>query len=105
MTSPYVCQAIRLADDASYALHDSRASVYEKQNRLKDALRDAKKTIDIAPAQWHGYFRSARLFASLNKSSAALRMCALALERLGDDDDDDAKHDGRRRRELTALRS
>jgi len=86
-------------------LYDSRASVYEKQNRLKDALRDAKKTIDIAPAQWHGYFRSARLFASLNKSSAALRMCALALERLGDDDDDDAKHDGRRRRELTALRS
>ncbi len=99
MTSPYVCQAIRLADDASYALHDSRAAVYEKQNRFKDALRDAKKTIDIAPTQWHGYFRSARLFASLNKPSAALRMCSLALERLGED----AKHDGRRR-ELTALR-
>ena len=81
-------------------LYDSRASVYEKQNRLKDALRDAKKTIDIAPAQWHGYFRSARLFASLNKSSAALQMCSLALDRLGDD----AKHEGRRR-ELMALRS
>jgi hypothetical protein len=80
-------------------LYDSRASVYEKQNRLKDALRDAKTTIDMAPAQWHGYFRSARLFASLNKSAAALRMCSLALERLGDD----AKHEGRRR-ELTALR-
>jgi F-box/TPR repeat protein Pof3 len=99
VTSPYFRQAIRLADGASYALHDSRAAVYEKQNRLKDALRDAKKTIDIAPSQWHGYFRSARLFASLNKSSAALRMCSLALERLGED----AKHDGRRC-ELTALR-
>jgi F-box/TPR repeat protein Pof3 len=99
VTSPYFRQAIRLADSASYTLHDSRAAVYEKQNRLKDALRDAKKTIDIAPTQWHGYFRSARLFASLNKSSAALCMCSLALERLGGD----AKHDGRRR-ELTALR-
>jgi F-box/TPR repeat protein Pof3 len=92
-------QAIRLANGASYLLYDSRAAVYEKQIRLKDALRDAKKTIDIAPAQWHGYFRSARLFASLNKSSAALRMCLLALERLGDE----AKHEGRRR-EVTALR-
>jgi F-box/TPR repeat protein Pof3 len=92
-------QAIPLADGASYALHDSRAAVYEKQNRLKDALRDAKKTIDITPTQWHGYFRSARLFAALNKSSSALRMCSLALERLSED----PKHDGRRR-ELTALR-
>ena len=97
---PVIRQAIRIADGASYVLYDSRASVYEKQNRLKDALRDAKKTIDIAPAQWHGYFRSARLFASLNKSSAALRMCSLAFDRFGDD----AKHEGRRR-ELMALRS
>jgi F-box-like len=97
--SSVFCQAIPLANGASYALHDSRAAVYEKQNRLKDALRDAKKTIDIAPTQWHGYIRSARLFAALNKSSSALHMCSLALERLGED----AKHDGRRR-ELTALR-
>lgn len=80
-------------------LFDSRAAVYEKQNRLKDALRDAKQTIDIAPTQWHGYYRSARLFAALDKHFPALRMCALALERLGED----AKHDGRRR-ELVALR-
>src|SRR5260221_4845460 len=97
---PVIPQAIRIANGTSYVLYDSRASVYEKQNRLKDALRDAKKTIDIAPAQWHGYFRSARLFASLNKSSAALRMCSLAFDRLGDD----PKHEGRRR-ELMTLRS
>ncbi|KAH8998508.1 hypothetical protein EDB92DRAFT_1177704 [Lactarius akahatsu] len=92
-------QAISLANDTSYILYDSRASAYERQNRLKDALRDAKKTIDIAPNQWHGYFRSARLFAALGQTSAALRMCSLALERLGDV----SKHETRRR-ELTDLR-
>ena len=80
-------------------LYDSRASAYEKKNRLKDALRDAKKTIDIAPQQWHGYFRSARLFATLGQTDAALRMCSLALERLGDA----AKHEARRS-ELVDLR-
>ncbi|KAI0246739.1 hypothetical protein BJV78DRAFT_116524 [Lactifluus subvellereus] len=93
-------EAIRFAGDTSYTLYDSRASVYERLNRPKDALHDAKKTIDIAPAQWHGYFRSARLFAALNKSDAALQMCSLALERLGTD----AKYEARRR-ELLALRS
>ena len=80
-------------------LYDSRASAYEKKNRLRDALRDAKKTIDIAPQQWHGYFRSARLFAALGQTDAALRMCSLALERLGDA----SKHEARRR-ELVDLR-
>ena len=92
-------QAISLANDESYALYDSRASAYEKNNRLKDALRDAKKTIDIAPQQWHGYFRSARLFAALGQTGAASRMCSLALERLGDA----SKHEARRR-ELMILR-
>ncbi|KAI9443283.1 hypothetical protein H4582DRAFT_1923664 [Lactarius indigo] len=92
-------QAISLANDTSYVLYDSRASAYEKRNRLKDALRDAKKTIDIAPKQWHGYFRSARLFAALGQTDAALRMCSLALERLGDG----PKHEARRR-ELADLR-
>ncbi|KAF8271932.1 hypothetical protein EI94DRAFT_445392 [Lactarius quietus] len=92
-------QAIRLANDTSYVLYDSRASAYEKQNRLKDALRDAKKTIDIAPQQWHGYFRSARLFAALGQADAALRMCSLALKRFGDG----PKHEARRR-ELMDLR-
>jgi hypothetical protein len=55
-------------------------------------MRDAKKTIDIAPKQWHGYFRSARLFAALGQTDAALRMSSLALERLGDV----SKHEARR---------
>ncbi|KAH9166076.1 hypothetical protein EDB89DRAFT_252285 [Lactarius sanguifluus] len=92
-------QAISLADGTSYVLYDSRAFAYEKQNRLKDALRDAEKTIDIAPEQWHGYFRSARLFAALGQSDDALQMCSLALDRLGDNTEHEA-----RRRELTDLR-
>ncbi|KAI9443374.1 hypothetical protein H4582DRAFT_1924244 [Lactarius indigo] len=92
-------QAIDLANDTSYVLYDSRASAYETQNRPKDALRDAKKTIDIAPEEWHGYFRSARLFAALGQTDSALRMCSLALERLGDGPEHEA-----RRRELTDLR-
>lgn len=38
---------IRVADDTFYVLSDPRASVNEKQNHLKDALLDAKKTNDI----------------------------------------------------------
>ncbi|KAI9443373.1 hypothetical protein H4582DRAFT_1924243 [Lactarius indigo] len=92
-------KAVSLANDRSYVLYDSRASAYEKKNRLEDALRDAKKTIDIAPKQWHGYFRSARLLAALGQTDAASQMCSLALERLGDV----SKHKTRRR-ELTNLR-
>ncbi|KAH9033310.1 hypothetical protein EDB84DRAFT_1270253, partial [Lactarius hengduanensis] len=92
-------QAISLANDTSYVLYDSRAFAYEKQNRLKDALRDAEKTINITPEQWHGYFRSARLLAALGQTDDALWMCSLALERLGDSTEHEA-----RRRELTDLR-
>ncbi|KAH9038398.1 hypothetical protein EDB85DRAFT_1888019 [Lactarius pseudohatsudake] len=91
-------KAISLANDKSYVLYDSRASAYEKKNLPEDALRDAKKTIDIAPKQWHGYFRSARLFAALGQTNAALEMCSLALARLSGG----PKHEARRR-ELTNL--
>ena len=91
-------QAINLAND-KYVLYDSRASAYENKNHRKDALRDAKKTIDIAPPQWHGYFRSARLFATFVQTDAASRMCSLALERLGG-----AAMREVRRRELEDLR-
>ncbi|KAH8998411.1 hypothetical protein EDB92DRAFT_2100955 [Lactarius akahatsu] len=91
-------KAISLANDKSYVLYDSRASAYEKKNLPEDALRDAKKTIDIAPKQWHGYFRSARLFAALGQTNAALEMCSLALARLSGG----PKHEAHRR-ELTSL--
>ncbi|KAH9167600.1 hypothetical protein EDB89DRAFT_2245624 [Lactarius sanguifluus] len=65
-------EAIRLANDKSYVPYDTRADAYEKLNCFNYALRDAKKTIDIAPRQWQGYFRSARLLAALGQSEAAV---------------------------------
>jgi F-box/TPR repeat protein Pof3 len=76
-------QAIRLANNESYVLYDSRASVYERLSCFNLALDDASQTIEIGPAHWQGYFRSARLLASLGRSEAALQMCSSALWRLG----------------------
>ena len=61
------------------------AFVYEQQNRLKDALLDAKKTNDIPPLKRHDYFCSVPLFAF---PSDPLRPCTgvySPLNRLGDD--------------------
>jgi len=91
-------QAILLANDRSYVPYDTRADVYEKLNCLNYALRDAKKSIDVAPTQWQGYFRSARLLAALGQTDAALEMCSQALLRL----DYGPKHEYHRR-ELSDL--
>ena len=80
-------------------LYDTRASVYEALSCSNYALYDALKTIGLAPTQWQGYYRSARLLASQGQRDAALRMCAMALGNLGSDPQDDS-----RRRELTELR-
>ncbi|KIM71428.1 hypothetical protein PILCRDRAFT_830339 [Piloderma croceum F 1598] len=89
-------EAIRLGDD-QYAIYDSRASVYEKLGQPKDALRDAKKVIELAPGQWQGYARSARLFLQLNKHDSALKMIELAIGHVKEDD-------AKRRVELEVLK-
>ncbi|KAF8267103.1 hypothetical protein EI94DRAFT_1731455, partial [Lactarius quietus] len=76
-------EAIHLSNYRYYVRYDARAFIYEKLNCLDYALRDARKTIATTPMQWHGYFRSARLFADLGQSDAALEMCSLVLKRLG----------------------
>ncbi|KZV73799.1 hypothetical protein PENSPDRAFT_602364 [Peniophora sp. CONT] len=68
-----------------YQILDSRAAAYEKLGRVADALQDAKKAIDVAPQQWHGYFRAARLFQQLEKYTHALKMAQYALDRLPND--------------------
>lgn len=35
-----------------YTLYDSRAAVNEKLGKTKDALRDCKRVIDLAPQRW-----------------------------------------------------
>jgi len=63
-------------------LFDSRAAVYEKLGDLKAALEDARKVIDLAPQQWQGYARCARLFLRMKKPERAARMADYALERV-----------------------
>ena len=53
--------------------------------------------IDLAPNQWQGYTRSARLFLQLNKHETALKMLKLAMERI-------KENDTKRRVEVEALK-
>ncbi|KAI0361397.1 hypothetical protein OH77DRAFT_1468961 [Trametes cingulata] len=88
-------QALDLGGDSA-TIYDSRAAVYQKLGKLKDALRDAKSVIDLHPERWQGYGRSARLFMQAHKYDAASRMADLALERIPSDQ-------ARRRDEMIAL--
>ncbi|KZT24473.1 hypothetical protein NEOLEDRAFT_1134845 [Neolentinus lepideus HHB14362 ss-1] len=65
-----------------FNVYDSRAAVLERLGRTKDALRDAKATIDADPSRWQGYARASRLFFKLQKYSSSITMAELALERL-----------------------
>ncbi|KAG1716635.1 hypothetical protein ID866_513 [Astraeus odoratus] len=81
----YMNQAAELQKD-NYKIYDSRAAVHEKLGNLKDALLDSKNVINLAPQQWQGYTRAARVFSSLGKPESAIKMVDLALTRLRSDD-------------------
>lgn len=63
-------------------LFDSRAAVHDKLGDLKAALEDARKVIDVAPHQWQGYARCARLFLRMKKPGRAAKMVDYAFERV-----------------------
>ena len=65
-----------------YQILDTRAAAYTKLGQYRDALKDAKKTIDTAPERWQGYARAAHVFLQLNKVDSAQTMVTMALERL-----------------------
>ncbi|KAI0652059.1 hypothetical protein C8Q79DRAFT_898157 [Trametes meyenii] len=90
-------QALKLGGDGP-VIYDSRAAVYQKLGKLKDALRDTKTAIDLQPDRWQGYARSSRLFLQARKYDAASRMAELALARVPSDQ-------GSRREEIVALQS
>lgn len=92
----YMNQAIELQRD-NFRIYDSRAAIHEKLGNLKAALLDSKKVIDLAPAQWQGYTRAARIFISLGKHGSAMKMVDLALTRL-------QGHDSKHRGKLLELR-
>lgn len=67
---------------AASQLFDSRAAVHEKLGDLKAALEDARRVIELAPHQWQGYARCARLFLRMKKPERAAKMVDYALERV-----------------------
>ncbi|RDB18023.1 F-box/TPR repeat protein pof3 [Hypsizygus marmoreus] len=69
--------------DVQHRVYDSRAAVYEKLGKPKEALRDAKAVIKLAQDQWQGYARAARLFLLARKLDASLTMVNMALDRIG----------------------
>ncbi|KAI0654212.1 hypothetical protein C8Q70DRAFT_534131 [Cubamyces menziesii] len=89
-------EALTIGGDEA-TIYDSRAAVYQKLGKLKEALNDAKAAIDSQPDHWKGYARSARLFLQARKFDAATRMVELALERLPLDQ-------SRQREDMAALR-
>ena len=90
-------QAIELGGDQEYMIFDSRAAVYEKLEKPKEALRDARKAIELAKDRWQGYGRAARLFFQTRKLDASLTMVTMALERI-------KANDTKRRDELSKLK-
>lgn len=46
-----IYQALRLGGDTA-TVCDARAAVYQKQGKLKEALKDAKAVIDSQPGRW-----------------------------------------------------
>ncbi|PPQ69111.1 hypothetical protein CVT25_004608 [Psilocybe cyanescens] len=75
-------EALKHDGQNKYLILDSRSAVYMKLGDTKEALKDAKKTIEVAPDRWQGYARAARAFFDAKKLDASLTMVSLALDRL-----------------------
>ena len=86
---------------------ESRSAVNEKMGKISDALKDARKVIELAPASpqvsvllprkydlyltrdlllLKGYIRSSRLFLLAKRPESALRVVEMASERVASDD-------------------
>ncbi|RXW24425.1 hypothetical protein EST38_g1422 [Candolleomyces aberdarensis] len=79
-------QALEQGGQGEYLVYDSRSAVLEKLGRRKEAITDARKTIELAPEQWQGYARAARLFLLVQKFDAATKVVNVALQKFKDDD-------------------
>ncbi|KAJ7644222.1 hypothetical protein FB45DRAFT_1021004 [Roridomyces roridus] len=75
-------RAILAGGDREHTVYDCRAAVYERQGKLKSALKDVHNVIKLVPAHWQGYARASRLFLRAGKLDEAEKMADLALGRL-----------------------
>ncbi|EAU86058.2 hypothetical protein CC1G_07137 [Coprinopsis cinerea okayama7 len=78
---PWFTKALEANPENPCIVYDARSSALEKLGRYKEALKDVRKTIELAPEQWQGYNRAARLFYHLKKYSHATKMIDAALDR------------------------
>jgi F-box/TPR repeat protein Pof3 len=97
-THNILLKAVSTSSQPNYQVLDTRAALYAKLDRSKDALKDAKATIEAAPDRWQGYTRAARLFLTSKKIDATNTMIKLALEKLKD-------NNANRRASLVALQT
>ncbi|KAF7365130.1 F-box domain protein [Mycena venus] len=79
-------KALRAGGDREYTVYDSRAAIYERQGKPKNALQDVKHVIKLAPTHWQGYARASRLFLAVRKLDEAVTMADMALSRLNAND-------------------
>ncbi|TFK28055.1 hypothetical protein FA15DRAFT_612968 [Coprinopsis marcescibilis] len=91
-------KALEANPDRLCLVYDARSSALEKVGRHQEALKDVRKTIELAPTEWPGYLKAARLFNHLRKYDNAMKMVDMALN-LGD------SANSSKRSEMQALRS
>lgn len=64
----------------SSQLHDNRAACHDKLGDLQAALKDSKKTIQLAREDPTGYVRAGKILVKMEKQSTALEIYAMGLK-------------------------
>ncbi|KAK7056883.1 hypothetical protein VNI00_002600 [Paramarasmius palmivorus] len=79
-------KALQNGGDQQHVVYDSRAAIYEKMGKVREALMDAKSAIRLAPARWQSYARASRLFLQIRRFDEAQKMLDVALPKLSSAD-------------------
>jgi F-box/TPR repeat protein Pof3 len=64
----------------SLQLYDHRAACHERLGDFKEALKDAKKSIQLAREDPTGYVRAGRILVKMERKSTALEIYTLGLK-------------------------
>jgi tetratricopeptide (TPR) repeat protein len=64
----------------SVQLYDNRAACHERLEDLQAALKDSKKTIQLAKEDPTGYVRAGKILVNMERKSVALEIYALGLK-------------------------
>ncbi|KAK7024399.1 hypothetical protein VNI00_016340 [Paramarasmius palmivorus] len=75
-------KAVQNGGDQQHVVYDSRAAIYEKMGKVREALMDAKRAIRLAPARWQSYARASRLFLQIRRFDEAQKVLDVALPKL-----------------------